>query len=116
MRLQRQLSNASWIDVEPDRIDEFIGYVVQLGIYNFKERRREFVDHAEVLRRLENGAQVKYDNDWYANLRNADALKPRQRTQERQIDCDCGHSVPRSQVMRASRGSSCPDCYDRMSN
>ncbi len=32
------------------------------------------------------------------------------------IACDCGHSVQRAQVMSASRGSSCPDCYDRMSD
>lgn len=32
------------------------------------------------------------------------------------VRCDCGHSVPRSQVMSASQGSSCPDCYDRMSD
>lgn len=31
------------------------------------------------------------------------------------VDCDCGHSVPRSQVMSASLGTSCFDCYDRMS-
>ena len=29
--------------------------------------------------------------------------------------CSCGHTVPVSQVMNASMGSSCPDCYDRMS-
>jgi hypothetical protein len=30
--------------------------------------------------------------------------------------CACGHTVEKSQVMSASMGSSCPDCYDRMSN
>lgn len=116
MRLQRQLSNASWVDVDASRVDEFVGYVVELGIYNFNERRREFVDHAEVVRRLEAGTEVKYDHDWYANLRDANALKPRQRVQERQVDCDCGHTVGESQVMNASQGTSCPDCYDRMSD
>lgn len=32
------------------------------------------------------------------------------------VECDCGHSVHPSQVMSASLGSSCPDCYDRMSD
>jgi len=32
------------------------------------------------------------------------------------VKCSCGHSVPRGQVMSASMGSSCPDCYDRMSD
>lgn len=30
--------------------------------------------------------------------------------------CDCGHAVPVGQRMRASLGTSCPDCYDQMSN
>lgn len=29
--------------------------------------------------------------------------------------CECGHEVPESQVMSASLGTSCSDCYDRMS-
>jgi len=32
------------------------------------------------------------------------------------VRCDCGHTVSRSHVMSASLGTSCPDCYDRMSN
>ena len=32
------------------------------------------------------------------------------------VRCSCGHSVPAVQVMRASLGSACPDCYDRMSD
>ncbi len=30
--------------------------------------------------------------------------------------CACGHTIPRDLVMSASMGSSCPRCYDRMSN
>jgi hypothetical protein len=32
------------------------------------------------------------------------------------VQCDCGHSVPKGSVMRASLGTSCPDCYDSMSD
>lgn len=32
------------------------------------------------------------------------------------VRCDCGHTVARDLVMHASRGTSCPDCYDRMSD
>lgn len=32
------------------------------------------------------------------------------------VRCDCGHTVARSQVMSASLGTSCPACYDRMSD
>ena len=29
--------------------------------------------------------------------------------------CSCGHTVPVLEVMSTSSGTSCPDCYDRMS-
>ena len=31
------------------------------------------------------------------------------------VKCSCGHTVSRSQVMNASMGTSCPDCYDCLS-
>ena len=31
------------------------------------------------------------------------------------VRCACGHTVPRGQVMNASLGTACPECYDRMS-
>jgi hypothetical protein len=30
--------------------------------------------------------------------------------------CSCGHTVPAAWVMFASLGTSCPDCYDRLSD
>jgi len=40
-----------------------------------------------------------------------------QRTQRdaEMVRCDCGCTVQANQVMSASLGTSCPDCYDRMS-
>jgi len=32
------------------------------------------------------------------------------------IKCMCGHTIPASQVMSSTRGTCCPDCYDRMSD
>ena len=32
------------------------------------------------------------------------------------VKCACGHIVPKAQVMSTSRGSSCAECYDRMSD
>ena len=31
------------------------------------------------------------------------------------VQCDCGHLVPKGQRISTSLGTSCPDCYDRMS-
>jgi hypothetical protein len=33
----------------------------------------------------------------------------------RRVTCNCGHECDSNLVLSASRGSSCPDCYDRMS-
>ena len=30
--------------------------------------------------------------------------------------CSCGHTIPENLVMSASMGTSCPDCYDKMSD
>ena len=32
------------------------------------------------------------------------------------VECDCGHECGAAMVMSASMGTSCPDCYDTMSN
>ena len=48
---------------------------------------------------------------------NAEAQRPaNSRPAAQMVECACGHSVPRHAVMSASLGSSCPDCYDRMSH
>lgn len=38
-----------------------------------------------------------------------------QRVTVEMVRCDCGHTVAKHLVMRASRGTACADCYDRMS-
>ena len=57
---------------------------------------------------------------WHAlrrAYRNASSESTVQTSQsENLVRCDCGHDVPRELVMAASLGSSCPDCYDRMSD
>jgi hypothetical protein len=45
----------------------------------------------------------------------AERLQPAPKV-KRMVKCACGHTVPASLVMSASLGTSCPDCYDRMSD
>jgi hypothetical protein len=45
----------------------------------------------------------------------AERLQPTARCGTLMVKCDCGHTVPRSWVMSSSTGTSCPECYDRMS-
>jgi hypothetical protein len=44
----------------------------------------------------------------------AERLQPT--TTRRMVKCNCGHTVPQALVMSANLGTSCPDCYDRMSD
>jgi len=36
--------------------------------------------------------------------------------QERMVTASCGHTIPATQLLDTSNGSSCPGCYDRLSN
>jgi len=42
--------------------------------------------------------------------------RKRTATPPEMVRCTCGHTVPRTQVMQASTGTACPDCYDDMSD
>ena len=48
-------------------------------------------------------------------IREAQAKREAAKAATRMIRCDCGHTVASNLVMSASTGTSCPDCYDRMS-
>lgn len=71
----------------------------------------------EIERRLKNNQPVRwrqspnyyYDHS-YGTIRRRRIVQPVQF-----VACDCGHDVPANQVMAASTGTACPDCYDRMS-
>ena len=84
-----------------------------VGAMEIEGRSRE-----QIISILESGGSVKwcqspnfyYDHSYgvIGRKRNAPPVK--------MVDCDCGHSVPEGQRMSASFGTSCPDCYDRMSD
>jgi len=48
-------------------------------------------------------------------LRNLETKPTASKTETEVVLCDCGHIVEKILVMHASSGTSCPDCYDRMS-
>ena len=43
-------------------------------------------------------------------------VEPKAVVAEEMVKCSCGCTVARSEVMYASMGTSCPDCYDSMSD
>lgn len=114
MTYQRQLCNGSWIDTTDQDAARILDNALAFQA-NVASMRREPAPtlqhmHAE----LNRGEHIRFAPDWYMNIR----LKPAPRAQPivTLVRCSCGHSVPQSQVMRASLGTSCPSCYDRMSD
>lgn len=76
----------------------------------------------EIIAKLESGEEVYFDSDWYQLLRDGEIADQRKariqaaRDAEEKVKCDCGHTVSKVLVMRASHGTACSDCYDRMSD
>lgn len=122
--VQYQLSNGDWIDCE-GRTDEFLTRCEQNNGIDAEGkivpafRATRLLTRDEVIKVLESGRELRNDPaDWYSNCRMAPQPKA-----ERQPDypegrkLDCGHTVYwKREVMNASRGTACPDCYDRMSD
>lgn len=110
MKLQRQLENLNWINVEPNHTDYFINMAIefqettreQLIVRMAHPTRDEFIDG------------FRYGSEWYQKLRDADAQDPRNPTPADMVRCDCGHTVERVHAMSASMGTACPACYARM--
>ena len=68
-----------------------------------EERCRQVIDAAYLKHLLIVAKNRKYARD-------------RETVRVATVRCDCGHDVPRRMVMNASMGTSCPRCYDRMSD
>jgi hypothetical protein len=121
MKFQSKLSNGSWHDeTKPERIKMFIDKAVKAETWIARNERREPRSANEIKAALAAGEVVKYDGDWYAEIRDADAQAPKfphgiASTYERTLDC--GHTVyNKSEVMTTSSGTSCHRCYARMSD
>jgi len=72
----------------------------------------------EIKTLLTNGHEVAYDktsNYYYTHDMKRIRIRPAPRPQPIMVKCSCGHTISKTSVMNASMGSSCPDCYDRMS-
>jgi len=80
------------------------GYAVHYGQFSWPEYPEEVVIRMDLAKRRLRGIEAE---------RAARPKAPRQPAPL--VRCDCGHDVERGQVMVASLGTSCPECYDRMS-
>lgn len=89
------------------------------------------LDQASAFEKIERAELEKLLNDWrgaaaktgkqspnYYYDHGMEMIRSTTRTAPKieMVKCSCGHSVPRGSVMSAGMGTSCTDCYDRMSN
>lgn len=100
--MQRQLSNGMWTQVRDE--GKFLNLAAERDGITIEECRNS----------LDAGQTLRYDDDWYANLRNKPTRRPRPAV--KMVRASCGHTVPEADVMSTSRGTSCSRCYDRMSD
>ena len=111
-QIQRMESNGKWYD-EPNT-QKFIDRIVanEMRIANLCGTTAR--DEKQIYAALVDGAVLFYDTDWYAKIRIAP--QPVVIPTPELVKCNCGHTIEKHLVMGSSRGSSCPDCYDRMSD
>ncbi len=98
-----------WRDGGSDEVDEIINSAAE---YNKTTKD-------EILKLLSEGKIISYDEqlNYYYTHQTKKIRKFRQPPPPPELrQCDCGHVVPAVSVMSASLGSSCPDCYDDMSD
>jgi len=129
MDLQFRLSNGSWMNCvggydgkQEDRTEEFLTACMKNNgpdesgkiVGRFMATRDLTRD--EAVAALNSGKSLRNaPEDWYSECRVKPAPRPAPAPVEL-VKCSCGCSVPRGSVMSASMGTSCPDCYDRMSD
>ena len=122
IQLQKQLSNGCWFDVELENQDRFLKMCEKFNgidgkgkvVPRFRAERDLTMD--DVIKALQQGNTLKYDTDWNSFLRDKNAVgKPIIQSVVDMKKCSCGHTVPAALVMSTSSGTSCPDCYDKMS-
>jgi hypothetical protein len=97
-----------WKTPTPDDLENAI-----VGAMEIEGKTRD-----EIIAILESGKSVRwcksgnyyYDHS-YGKIGTKRAPKPVDL-----VKCDCGHEIERALVMNASLGTSCPDCYDNMSD
>ena len=113
MKFQRMVGAGQWVD--DTRIEFFVNMAVERETWLAPRENRELRTYQDMLNLLSSGVSIRYDNEWYAYIRDADAMKPATPKPVTMVRCDCGHTIPQAQAMNASMGTSCPNCYDRMS-
>lgn len=99
----------TWQDLKADNIDRVVSGAMEI----------EGMTRDQVFDALKHGMVLKWGKSANYFYDHSDATVRRKRNAvpaEKMVLCDCGHRVQLALVMSASMGTSCPDCYDRMSD
>lgn len=126
---EEQIEEESLPNINPSDYEFDSGYVGSLG-HTFTTTTHETfmatveaaaqfnnVDANDVIDMLIDGKPVKWQKspNYYYDHSHGIIRKKRTPKPVKMVRCACGHIVESYLVMSASMGSSCPDCYDRMS-
>ena len=110
MALQKQNSAGRWVAVsDPEYI---VGQILKRESWYAPRVGREPMTTPEQVLAHIAGHEMTYGTDWYDVIRSEPA-PPTEHTVT--VRADCGHQVSAEMRMSTSTGTSCPDCYDRMS-
>lgn len=113
MTLLKQYSNGKWVIIEAEKEEFYISKILEREPWLAPRLGREPLKTTEdILDYLQTGKTLDYDDEWYAVVKMDIPKTPKP---VEMVKCDCGHTVSRCSVMGTSTGSSCPECYDRMS-
>lgn len=129
MKLQYKLSNGKYVDVTAGSESQFLQAAVAFDqkypdTYQGKLGLSSIDDAIE---QLKSGRELRHGSDWYDQIRDGDVYEQKLAVARAKRDndpnysdagwkLDCGHTVYwKSHIMNANTGSSCTDCYDKMS-
>jgi len=114
MKIQQMSQTGKWIDCQ--NVDAQIDYVLEREVWFAPRQKREpMTTTQQVIDLLSTGKTIATGNNWFDRVRAIADTTP-EPVVVTTVRCACGHTVAASLVMSASRGSSCPDCYDRLSD
>ena len=109
-----------WFDAS-NREDYFIAKAVAHTAALAARGRGEALSANDIRAHLHTGRIVSIGPEWDSCIRSLAVIETQPLSAPPAPDvvmvyCNCGHTVPVASVLSASLGTSCPDCYDRLSD
>jgi len=117
-KFEQMLPNARWIEIDTERAMGFVDRIVERETWLAEIEKREPLTSrdAVVSHMATQNCEMFFGTDWYSKIRvQPEELVPASEYPTgRQLDCGC-IVYNASDVMVASTGTACQNCYDRMS-